>query len=149
LLVELWDNDDRETPMEDYPGYLGYSYDGDFHAETELAPLSDFDFRKYSELVDECGGERRLNVVLPSGPITILFNAYDDIANILDQLPTVNVRLDNSPDDSPASGSLCVFFIADGVSETELTVSVSALAETLKSDLTSLEKTAQGGTTLA
>ena len=130
-------------------GYLGYSYDGDFHAESELSPLLDFDFRKYNELVDECGGERRLNVILPSGPITILFNAYDDIANILDRLPTVNVRLDNFPDDSPASGSLCVFFIADGVSETELKVKVSALAEALKSDLASLEKTAQGGSTLA
>jgi hypothetical protein len=117
--------------------------------ESELAPLLDFDFLTYSELVDDRGGERRLNVVLPSGPITILFNAYDGIADILDQLPTVNVRLDNSSDDGPASGSLCVFFIADGVSETELKVSVSALAETLKSDFNSLEKTAQGSTTLA
>jgi hypothetical protein len=149
LLVELWDNDDREPPMEEYPRYLGYSWDGDFHAESELAPLLDFDFLTYSELVDDRGGERRLNVVLPSGPITILFNAYDGIADILDQLPTVNVRLDNSSDDGPASDSLCVFFIADGVSETELKVSVSALAETLKSDFNSLEKTAQGSTTLA
>lgn len=142
--MELWNNYDRETPFEEYPGYLGYSWDGDFHAEFELAPLSDFDFLKYSELIDDRGGERQLNVVLPSGPITISFNAYDEIANILDQLPTVNVRLDNPPVDSPASGTLCVFFIADGISKTELKVSVDALAKTLKSDFTSLEKTSQG-----
>jgi hypothetical protein len=142
--MELWDNYDRETPFEEYPGYLGYSWDGDFHAQSELAPLSNFDLLKYSELVDDRGGERQLNVVLPSGPITISFNAYDSMANILDQVPTVNVRLDNAPDDSPASGTLCVFFIADGISKTELKVSVDALAKALKSDFTSLEKPSQG-----
>jgi hypothetical protein len=39
---------------------------------------------------------------------------------------------------------LCVFFIADGVGKTELKVSVNALVETLESDFTLLEKTAQG-----
>jgi hypothetical protein len=107
--MELWDNYDRETPFDEYPGYLGYWWDGDFHAESELAPLSNFDLLAYNELVDDRGGERQLNVVLPSGPITISFNAYDSMANILDQLPAVNVRLDNAPDDSPASGTLCVF----------------------------------------
>src|SRR5271157_1976985 len=103
--MELWDNDDYERPIESYPGYLGHAFDGDINAQSELAPLLDFDFRKYSELVDGCGGERHLNVVLPSGRIAISFNAYDGIVAILDQLPTVKVLLDNGPPDAgPASG---------------------------------------------
>ena len=143
--MELWDNDDYETPIEAYPGYLGHTFDGDLHAQSELAPLLDFDLRKYSELVDEHGGERHLNVVLPSGRIAISFNAYDGIVDILDRLPTVKVLLDNGPPNAagPASGGTCVFFIADGVSETELEVSIAALAETLKSDFNSLEKAAR------
>ena len=83
--------------------------------------ISHIAFRKYSELVDDRDGERRLTVALPSEPITILFNAYDGVAQILDQLPTVTVRIDNGPPNAgPASGGICVFFIADGVSETQL-----------------------------
>jgi hypothetical protein len=93
--MHLWENEDRETPIENYPGYLGLTWDGTFLAQIELRPLQDFDIMKYSDLVDEHGGERRLDVSLPSGPIKISFNAYDDIAHILDQLPTVKVYLDN------------------------------------------------------
>jgi hypothetical protein len=37
--MELWDNDDYESPIESYLGYLGHYFDGDFHAGTELKPL--------------------------------------------------------------------------------------------------------------
>jgi hypothetical protein len=141
--MEIWDNEDRETPIEEYSGYLGLTWDGTFLTQPELRPLQDFDFRKYSELADDHGGERRLDVHLPSGPITILFNPYDDIAHILDQLPTIKVYLDNGPPDAgPASGGTCVFFIADGVSETDLRASIAALATALNSDFALLEKTA-------
>jgi hypothetical protein len=39
--------------------YLGLTWDGTFLCGTELKHLESFDFRKYSELVDECGGNRR------------------------------------------------------------------------------------------
>ena len=139
--MELWENDDDETPIEEYPGYLGLTFDGSFQGQSELAPLLGFDFHKYSELVDDHGGERRLTVVLPTGPTTILFNAYDDVAQILDQLPTVTVRIDYGPPNAgPASGGICVFFIADGVSKTQLKASIAVLAETLKSDLSTLKR---------
>jgi hypothetical protein len=111
LYMEIWDNDDYETPIEEYTGYLGLTFDGTFSAETPLQPLTSIDLRKYSELVDEHGGERRLNIALPSGKIAILFRAYDSIAHILDQLPTVKGYLDNGPPNAgPASGGTCVFF---------------------------------------
>ena len=138
--MEIWDTDDYERPIETYPGYLGLTYDGTFLTEPELQPLQGFEFGKYSELVDSLGGERRLGVHLASGPTTILFNAYNDIAQILDQLPTVKVLLDNGPPDAgPASGGTCVFFIADGVSKTDLSASIAALATALNSDFALLE----------
>jgi hypothetical protein len=139
--MEIWDNDDRERPIETYPGYLGLTWDGDFHAQPELKPLHDFDLMQYSELVDDLGGERQLDIVLPSGPMAILFSAYDGIASLLDQLPTVKVYLDNGPPDAgPASGGTCLFFIADGVSERDLEASIAALASALKSDFASLKR---------
>jgi hypothetical protein len=135
----IWDNDDYETPIEDYPGYLGLSCDGTFLCGTELKPLES-DFSEYSELVDESGGERRLSIALPSGDVAISFSAYDDIAETLDQLPTVRVNLHNDPAGAgPASSVVYSFFIEDGVSQTELEPGVAALVAALKSDLTALE----------
>jgi hypothetical protein len=39
--METWDNDDHETPIEEYPGYLGHTMDYDFFPGTELEPLED------------------------------------------------------------------------------------------------------------
>src|SRR5271166_1841803 len=123
--MEIWDNDDQERPIETYSGYLGLTYDGYFDAQSELKLFQDFDLRKYSEFVDEHGGERQLNIPSPAGPMTIVFSAYHEIASLLDKLPTVKVCLDNGPPNAgPASGGIYVFFIADGVSEAELKESI-------------------------
>jgi hypothetical protein len=37
--MELWQTDDYETPIEEYPGYLGLTFDGTFLAREELRPL--------------------------------------------------------------------------------------------------------------
>jgi hypothetical protein len=143
ILGFVWENDDYERPIETYPGYLGLMYDGSFLPEQELRPLEGFNLTRYSELVDEHGGTRQLNLILPTGTIKIAFSAYDDIARILDQLPTIKVYLDNGPPDGgPASGGTYLFFIADGTNDLDLEVSITALAEALKSDLGELEANA-------
>jgi hypothetical protein len=142
--MEIWENDDYETPVEQYPGYLGVAWEGTLLAGTELQPLTSLDLRRYSELVDERGGERQLNIDLPSSKLTILFRAYDSIADILDQLPSVRVYLDNGPPDGgPASGGTHVFFLAEQVTETDLEASIAALVTALKSDFACLEKLGQ------
>jgi hypothetical protein len=142
--METWDNDDHETPIEEFPGYLGHTMDYDFFPGTELESLENIDLKKYGELVDEHGGERRLNIDLRSGKSTILFHAYDSIVDILDQLPTVKVSYDaHASGLGPASAAIYVFFIADGVGITELEASIAALTTALKSDFASLEKLAQ------
>jgi hypothetical protein len=105
--MEVWQNDNDETPIEEYPGYLGLTCDGTFLAGKELQPLKGFDLLRYSELVDEHGGTRHLKLTLPTGSTTIVFKAYDDIEHILDQLPTVEVHLDDGSSQAhPASSSI-------------------------------------------
>lgn len=137
--MELWSDDDYETPIESYLGYLGLYFDGSFSAETELKPLQNFDFRKYGELVEEHGGPRQLEVHVASGPIKITVRAYDGIVELLDQLPTVTVYLDNGPPGAgPASGGTYVFFMTEGVSEADLRQSIDGLALALQADFDSL-----------
>jgi hypothetical protein len=136
----LWQNDDYETPIEEYPGYLGLIWDGTFLAGEELRPLKGLDLLRYSELVDEHGGMRHLKLTLATGSTTITFKAYDEIAHILDQLPTVTVYQDYDPPGAgPASGTGYYFFIGDDVSDFDLKASITALVAALKSDLDALE----------
>jgi hypothetical protein len=139
--MELFLSDDYETPLEEYPGYLGLTWDGEFNAADEaLRPLGEFDLQRYSELVDEHGITRHLKIDLPSGSISVVFDAYNDFAHILDQLPTIKVYRDNGPPDAgPASGAGYLFFIADGVSYFDLKESIAVLVAALKSDLGALE----------
>lgn len=139
--MEIWDCDDFERPIETYHGYLGHYYDGSFFAEPALHPLRDFDFRKYSELVEVRGGERKLRIALALKTITISFDVYEDVANVLDQLPTVKVYLDRGLRDAgPASGGTCLFFAAEGFSDADLRASIASLAAALKADSALLEK---------
>ena len=48
--MELWDNDDQETPIEEYPGYLGVSSDGTVLVGPELRPLRKFDLENIANL---------------------------------------------------------------------------------------------------
>ena len=73
--------------------------------------------------------------------ITILFDAYDDITRILDQLPTIDVYVDSGPPDAgPAAGGTYLFFAGESVRNVDLQASVVALATALKLDFASLEK---------
>src|SRR4051794_28294038 len=111
--MKLFDNEDYETPIEYYPGFIGYTWDGEFFPGEALTALSSFDWNGYSELVEEAGGSRQITVHLPRGPLTIKFEAYDDIAYMLDQFPSVKVYRDNGPPDAgPASGAGYIFLTA-------------------------------------
>jgi hypothetical protein len=138
--MQQFESDDYERPIASYPGYLGCQFEGSFMPERELEPLARFDFKHYCKLVDE-RGERSLQVVLPSGKVNIAFDGGGGFPAILDQLPTVKVCVDNGPPNAgPASGGCIVYFIAEGVSESELESSILSLVKAMESDLASLEK---------
>jgi hypothetical protein len=75
--MQIWEHDDYEMPIEEYPGFIGLYFDGSFMPQDELKPLEDFDFGHYYELSQDFGQERRIRVafgatvhtiVLPSDP---------------------------------------------------------------------------------
>jgi hypothetical protein len=134
-----WDKD-YETPLGEYPGCIGYTWDGEFYPFSEINLLEDFDWSAYRELAGHRGGDdRRLSVILPTGPLTIEFGVYADIAEIMDQLPMVTVYVVHSdsglPDGARASGSGYVFFLAAGASLADLHTSITALRVALDKDL--------------
>lgn len=134
--------DDYETPIELYPGYIGCTWDGQFTAGTELQALTDFDWRNFNDLLDEIGS-LKVRVPLRGEALFIDVEAYDDIAFILDQMPTIDVWQDNGPPDAgPASGAGYVFTISDSTTLDELHESVAALRRALGEALTNLRNAA-------
>ena len=137
--MEIWDNDDYETAIEEYPGYLGSTWDGELAPGPHLAGIGEFDWLTYMELV-EGEGSHVIHVELTSGSLDIEFEAYDDLAFILDYLPSINVLRDTgNPDGGPASGSGYVFFLADGATIKGLEAEISALIDVLKTDFAVLK----------
>jgi hypothetical protein len=133
--METWDNDDYETPIEEYPGYLGHTWDGELYVGPHLTMLSEFDWSSYMDLLDGEGG-RSIKISLPSGTTIIEIEAYDDPALIVDQLPSIKVLRDaGNPDGGPASGAGYIFFLAEDSSLEILASEISALVENLKTDL--------------
>jgi hypothetical protein len=48
--MEENDNDDYETPIEEWPGYLGHTWDQELFSGPELRELAQFDWDTYREL---------------------------------------------------------------------------------------------------
>ncbi len=104
--------------------------------------MDDFDWTVYSELVDDAGGERTLNVDFQGETANLVFEAYGDIAYLLDQVPAVEVfKDDGSPDQGPAGGSGFVFVLKDGSSLNDLSTQILTLRHALDADLALLSST--------
>jgi hypothetical protein len=141
--MKIWESEDRERPIETYPGYLGLYFDGDFMPEKELEPFKNFDFRYYAVLLEEFGKKRPLLIAFGSTQHTIVLPSDSNwtVARILDELPTVRVCIDNGPPNAgPASGGMIIFFLADDTTDEELTASISALRKALDTDLAWLQE---------
>jgi hypothetical protein len=137
--MEELDLIDEDTSIEEYPGYCGMTWDGELYLGPELKILEDFDWSSYWDLVSEHGEPRRISLLGLPYAVKCEFEAYSDLAVLLDQIPSIQVKYDNGPKDAgPASGEGYVFFIADGVSMERLTAEVSALKAALDKDLQSL-----------
>jgi hypothetical protein len=140
--MKPFDNADYETPIEEYPGYIGYSWDGAFIPGPELTVLQNFDWSTYSERVDEAGGSRTIKVALEGEVLNLTYEAYDDPAYLLDQLPAVEVYKDDGPpDQGPAGGSGFVFVLKDDYTLEELSKQIAALRQSLDVDFSRLSAT--------
>jgi hypothetical protein len=141
--MEDWEHDDYETPIENYPGYLGLCLEGTFMPDVDLKELEGFDFRHYARLLEDFGQDRTIHVAFGATTHTIVFEwwSYPSVTEILDKLPTVKVLSDNGPPNAgPGCGGAVVFFQAEGTSNEDLAESISALRRALDADLASLEE---------
>ncbi len=136
-------HDDYETPIEELPGILGYSWDGEFSPLCDaLKNLKLIDFLEYSELTEEHGKARKFFVEFHNGRKEIEVEAYSDIALILDQVPSIDVQNDFGPPDAgPASGSGYLFFLKEDFSMKDVAHDVFKLRDALIRDITELKKT--------
>lgn len=69
--MEIWDNDDYETAIEEYPGYLGSTWDGELAPGPHLAGIgaagwiteffmaTDLDIYRTAKLAPTAADERR------------------------------------------------------------------------------------------
>jgi hypothetical protein len=58
VTMKILESDDYETPVEEFPGYVGHTWDGEFFPGPELEALSSFDWDAYRELIDETNRPR-------------------------------------------------------------------------------------------
>ena len=129
--------EDPERPVESYPGYLGFYFDGDYLLEAELKPLLAFPWGEYRDL--EVGpalsSKRTIEFSVGTTLSSLTFERDTiDLISFLDQLPTVVVTYDEDGGDlGPASGGVLTVW------ENEK-FSLSEIAQSVKSCLVSLER---------
>jgi hypothetical protein len=140
-----WESDDYDTQLEDTPGYLGMSWDGEFFPGPELKPLAGFDWSTYCELAQYADAARSLTVELRSGPVTVEFGSSDNVAYLLDVLPSLCVYRDLGPSDGFAAGSGYIFLLGEGATLKDLEADLGALIAALEEDLAELQQAETGG----
>ncbi|MBP0465881.1 hypothetical protein J5Y09_18285 [Roseomonas sp. PWR1] len=135
---EDWDDAADATPIEETPGYLGHSWDGQLIAGPLLEPLRAFPPYEYQDLIPE--HIRPLRILLPSGAVDLAYEPDSDLAMLLEQLPSIEVMADHGPaDQGPAGGSGYVFTMANGASEASVAAEVAALIAAVSADLARLK----------
>jgi hypothetical protein len=120
---------------------MSVTWDGQFYLAPELKVLESFDWLAYRELLEDYGRPRRLVLRGLPQPIECEIEPYNDLAYLLDQMPSVQVKRDNGPPDAGrASGSGFVFFIPDGVSYEQFVREMASLRDALDADLRELSE---------
>lgn len=135
---------DEETGIEDYPGYIGMTWDGEISMSRDFRPFQDFRWAEYSAAIEETADSREIDFAF-AGKFTVLsFEPYQDVAFLMDQLSTVEVhRDDGSSYEGMASGSGYIFFSRNPDSLDDSRDEVLALVQALERDFIKLSKGAQ------
>ena len=131
---------DDETPIEEYPGYIGHTWDHDFCPGPDLEVLASFDLQEYFELFRP---EETRQLILRKPPEAITCEVYDYCSwpHMLSQLPSVTACLDEGPPNAgPASGTGYVFFLSEGTTRERLVKEVTSLRQALDGDLKELRE---------
>lgn len=135
-------DDDYETPIEELPGILGYSWDGEFVAlSPEIEIFKVVDLKVYSEILEGLGSKRRFEVDFQSGKKFVEFSAFMDVGLIFEQVPGIDVQIDLGPPNAgPASGSGYLFFLKDDYNLSEVAFDILKLQEAFLKDISDLKQ---------
>jgi len=126
---------DDETGIEEYPGYIGLTWDGEISMLIQFGRITDFKWDAYSELVQELDDTRHVEFNHDGRNIEVIFHPFEDLAYLLDQLTTVEVqRDDGAAYGGMASGSGFIFFAKNTSSLHESISEISALMEAIEQD---------------
>ena len=127
---------DRDTGIENYPGYIGMTWDGDLYMSDKFKLFEKFNWDTYNELLYELGDSRQITYSVSGQKFTVDYNQEEDIAYLIDQLSTVEAYYDSGPPDGgPASGEGFIFFVVSNSTLEKALIEVSALTGALEYDL--------------
>lgn len=132
---------DEETGIEDYPGYVGMTWDGELSMSREFKDFEKFDWANYIDLIESIGGERDICYAIQGVKRTVTYDAMQDIGFLLDQLITIEVHIDDGGAyGGMASGSGYIFFLKDGYNLDDAVEEINALTRALGNDFESIQR---------
>ena len=106
---------DEDTGIDDYPGYIGMTWDGELSMSKEFKDFEKFDWNTYSELIEELCESRTISYQFRNHKNLVRFEAYQDIGFLVDELITVETHSDDgSSYGGMASGRGYIFFLRNG-----------------------------------
>ena len=137
---------DDETPIENYPNYLGHIWEANYDSMDlikELSFLKEIFWSRYEELaaaLDDTSRHINIKFSGSSDKRLIGFDASEHLlANVLDSIPSVDVRYDDFSDDPTISGFAHIFFLKDGYKLHEAVNDINEASKALIADYNHLE----------
>lgn len=130
---------DEESGIEDYPGYVGMTWDGELSMSNDFENFKNFNWKFYAELVDDLGESRSIEYVYKNFKNSLIYEAYQDAGLVVDRFISVEVHKDDgSSYGGMASGSGLIFIRKVGFTIEDAIEEFNAVAIALNKDLKSL-----------
>jgi|GEM_PF-5727337 len=106
---------DDDTGIEEYPGYVGMTWDGEISMLKKFENFKNFNWDSYSELIEESNESRVIFYEFRGHKNQFLFEAYQDVGFLIDELITVECHKDDGASyGGMASGRGYIFFLRNG-----------------------------------
>jgi hypothetical protein len=123
---------DEDTPIDAYQGFIGVTMDHhDLFAASQYSILKSFDWDDFfSEINEE--EVRTYSIKLSTGLASIFVNNESTLAELLDQVPSVDVFYDTPENQGPGSATFHIFIEADSSSHEKIVGDITRLIQAFK-----------------
>ena len=130
---------DEDTGIEEYPGYVGMTWDGELSMLSDFENFKKFNWDTYSEFIEELGESRDISYQFRNQKKLVRFEAYQDIGFLVDEFLSVEAHSDDgSSYGGMASGRGYIFFLRAGFNLVDAIEEFNAVAIALNEDLKSI-----------